>query len=133
MSESKKKQSEENTVKTGFCKFCQQGFQMEASETDTQEQLDQWATEKCGCSEAKEAAASRGSVDNAKQNIEKLFRNENPVLEDILKDALPYVQGGEITKITISAPAGIKGTVFKNSKDKIVVKHDKQSTINLES
>ena len=127
------KKLDNSEMQTGFCKFCQQGFQMETSGMATQEQLDQWATDKCGCGEAKEDAERKGSVEQAKVNMERLFRTDNPVLEEILKEALPYIKGGEIYKITISAPGGIKGTMFKNAKEKIVVKQDKQTAISLEA
>lgn len=68
-----KKQVESSEIQIGSCKFCGQSYQIETSGVCSQERLDEWATEKCDCGDAKEEKKRKEQEIKAELNIEILF------------------------------------------------------------
>ncbi len=48
-----KKQLESSEIQTGACHYCGQVYQFETDGRATEEQLDEWAEEKCKCRDAR--------------------------------------------------------------------------------
>lgn len=118
-----KKQVESSEIQTGFCKYCGQGFQLETSGECSQGQLDEWASEKCGCDEAKETRKRQKQEDEAAANIAKLFDGRDIYgVKPVLMAAVRPVAEGIIDSVAVNVGNGVKGTVRMTPKGKIQVK-----------
>ena len=115
-----KKQVESSEIQIGFCKFCGQSYQLETSGVCGQERLDEWASEKCDCSEAKEAKEMKTQEVKAAGNIEKLFGKYDAA--QVLLAAVHPVAICAIDSVTVNIGNGVKGTIKLTGKGKIQVK-----------
>lgn len=106
------------SMRTGYCRFCGQANYMQASDACTQEQLDMWATEECGCPEGKEERERKLQEDKAERNISKLFGEYDA--GGILRAAVHPVALGAVDSVVVNIGNGIKATL-KLNKGKIQV------------
>lgn len=131
MSKPEEKETENGTVmQYGSCKFCGQTHPFETIGMATEEQLDEWATEKCSCSEAKEQREMKESEDRAVKNIERLFGQYDAGA--ILKAAVHSVAICAVDSVTVNVGNGVKGEL-KLSNSKVVVKKTVTETDTLEA
>lgn len=116
-----KKQVESSEIQIGCCKFCGQSYQLETSGVCSQERLDEWATEKCDCGEAKEEKKRKEREIKAKMNIATLFGGEGGAVK-ILMAAVHPVTECAVDSVTVNISNGVKGTIKLTSKGKIQIK-----------
>ena len=103
----------------GACRFCGQTTQLETDGRATQEQLDEWATEKCGCKEAliyRDRARRRKATRN---NIAEMFRDMEEVRE-MLDLCVQPLQDRKMSSVTINS-GNTKGTVKIDSEGNLIV------------
>ena len=105
----------------GTCKYCGQIHHMNTTGQCSEEQLNDWATEMCSCAGAKIEKKRHTSEEKAKDNIEKLFRENYPEAADLLRQAVNPVVRSIIAGITIDTGHGIKGKVTLTGKGKVKV------------
>lgn len=118
---------------TGTCMYCGQTMILRTSGMAKQEQLDKWATEKCSCDEAKAAQEKVKAKRTAEENIIRLFREDFPETEAIMKEALVYVENEDVAKVTVDTGNGVKGTLRRTNKGTIVVEMVTSSKKTMES
>lgn len=116
-----KERPEGTETSYGTCKYCGQVHHMQTTGQCTEEQLNDWATEMCNCSGAKMEKNRKTSEEKAKNNIEKLFRENYPETADILKAAVNPVVRNLVASITVDTGHGIKGKVNLTGKGKVKV------------
>ncbi len=80
-----KKHFENSEIQTGACHYCGQVYQFETDGMVTEEQLDEWAEEKCDCIDARINKKRRGKANNAKVEIENLLGEGYPEACEVLK------------------------------------------------
>lgn len=119
-----------SVTKTGICEYCGQSQMVECEENTTEKRVNELASEKCGCSEAKEARELRMSEEKARQNVEKLFGKYDAA--DVLKAAVHPVAICAIDSVTVNVGNGVKGTVLL-SNGKVKVKKVVTTTNELEN
>ncbi|MCM1057909.1 MAG: hypothetical protein NC517_09915 [Firmicutes bacterium] len=124
-----KKQADSSTIQIGACKFCGQTYQLETSGMCTQDQLDEWATEKCDCYEASETRNMKAAEDKAIKNVEKLFGKYDAGA--ILKAAVHSVAIAAVDSVVVNVGNGIKATL-KLNKGKVQVQKTVTETDTLE-
>lgn len=124
-----KKQIEGSEIQIGSCKFCGQTYQLETSGICSPEQLDEWATEKCDCGEAKETREMKAAEDKAEKNIEKLFGQYDTGA--ILKAAVHSVAICAVDSVVVNIGNGVKATL-KLNKGKVQVQKTITETSTLE-
>ena len=122
----------EGTLEYGACVYCGQVFQMETSGECTEEQLNRWATEKCDCSAAKTDRRKAAKEENARNNIEKLFRENYPEAADLMRMAVHPVMQQKIAAITVDTGQGIKGSVKLTNKGFIRIEKNVSKKVSLE-
>ena len=115
-----KKQVETSEIQYGACKYCGQVHQFETVGMCSQDQLDEWASEKCDCSEAKEAEKMRKREQIARMNIEDMFGRYDTAT--ILQAAVHPVATCAVDSVTINIGNGEKATIKLTGKGKIQVK-----------
>ena len=118
---------------TGTCIYCGQTMIMATVGHASKEQLDKWATEKCTCKEAREAQEKVRAKRTAEDNIIRLFRENFPETEAIMKEALVYIENEDVAKVTVDTGAGVKGTLRRTNKGTIVVEMVTSSKKTMES
>lgn len=115
-----KKQVESSEIQYGSCKYCGQVHQFETSGMCSQDQLDEWASEKCDCSEAKEKKKMKEQELKAQVSIEEMFGGYDT--EPILRAAVHQVATCAIDSVTVNIGNGVKATIKLTGKGKIQVK-----------
>lgn len=123
------KQTDTSEIQIGACKFCGQTYQLETSGRCSQEQLDEWATERCDCWEAKETREMKAAEDKAIKNIEKLFGQYDTGA--ILKAAVHSVAICAVDSVMVNVGNGVKATL-KLNKGKVQVQKTVTETDTLE-
>lgn len=124
-----KKQTDSSEIQIGACKFCGQTYQLETTGICSPEQLDEWATEKCDCGEAKEVREMKESEDKAAKNIERLFGQYDTGA--ILKAAVHSVAICAVDSVVVNVGNGVKATL-KLNKGKVQVQKTVTETATLE-
>lgn len=119
-----KKQVESSEIQIGCCKFCGQSYQLETSGVCSQERLDEWATEKCDCTEAVEEKKMKEREVKAECNIAVLFGGEDGAVK-ILMAAVHQVATCKVDSVVVNIGNGVKGTIKLTSKGKIQIKKTK--------
>ncbi len=114
-----KKRAESSVIQIGTCRFCGQTYQLETSGRCSEEQLNEWATEKCDCSEAKEEREVKAAEEKAAKNIERLFGKYDTGA--ILKAAIHSVSICAVDSVVVNVGNGVKATL-KLNKGKVQVK-----------
>lgn len=128
-----KKQVESSEIQIGFCKYCGQSYQLETSGMCSQEMLDGWASEKCDCSEAKEAREMKDQECKAAANINKMFGDRYyQQTAQILMAAVHPVAICAVDSVTVNVGNGVKATM-KLRKKKILVQKTTTMTDTKES
>lgn len=120
-------------VQLGACIYCGQIFNLQTSGQCTDEQLNRWATEQCDCSGARIERKAAESEEKAKDNIEKLFRENSPEAADLMKLAVRPVREQKIASITVDTGFGAKGSVKLSSKGAIKVEKSISRKTSLEA
>lgn len=115
-----KKQVESSEIQYGSCKYCGQIYQLETSGLCEQERLDEWATEKCDCSAAKEERKREKQELEAQINIKEMFGEYDAA--PVLRAAVHPIAIGAIDSVTVRIGSGVKATIKLTSKGKIQVK-----------
>lgn len=115
-----KKQVESSEIQYGSCKYCGQTYQLETSGMCEQDRLDEWATEKCNCSEAKEERKREKQELEAQINIKEMFGEYDAA--PVLRAAVHPVAMCAIDSVTVNIGNGVKGTIKMTGKGKIQVK-----------
>lgn len=108
-------------TQTGYCRFCGQAGIIHALEEWSQAEVDEAATCKCECDEAKKYAESKERVQKAKNRINELFGDnaERPIDTDVVEVMLKTVDAIEarhMKGITIDVGMGVKAKVAKMAK-----------------
>lgn len=114
-----KKQVEGSVIQIGSCRFCGQTYQLETSGMCSEEQLNEWATEKCDCGEAKYEREMKAAEEKAAKNIERLFGKCDTGA--ILKAAIHSVSTLAVDSVIVNVGNGVKATL-KLNKGKVQVK-----------
>lgn len=120
-------------ILNGACIYCGQIYQLETTGICTEEQLDRWATEKCDCGGAKAERRKMKTEETAKDNIEKLFRENYPEAADIMRGCVNPIIGNQIASITIDTGSGIKGKVSMTRKGMVKVEKNVSKKTSLEA
>lgn len=115
-----KKQVESSEIQYGSCKYCGQVHQFETGGMCSQEQLDEWTSEKCICNEAKEAEKMKKREQIARMNIEEMFGGYDTAT--ILRAAVHPIAICAVDSVTVNIGNGEKVTIKLTSKGKIQVK-----------
>lgn len=120
-----KKQLESSEIQHGACRFCGQIMSFETSGLAKEDDLNEWAVEKCDCTAAKIYTKRKKSVNTAKERVNTFFSNiSGPSGETairLLNEAIDAIIQNEIEQITINIGDGCKGKVSTNSKGNIKV------------
>ena len=114
--------SEEKTIEEGaqigYCEFCHQGMTLETVGECSQDQLNEMATNKCSCSEAKSYRRQIERRKKVDEYIEKQF-NENAV--STIKDLVQLVEHGDFDQVTLTHGFDGWKTTMKTDKDGYLV------------
>lgn len=120
--------------KTGNCRFCGQSSIIEGGADMTEPQLEEAATMRCTCDDAKlyqETANRRGT---AKQRAQELFgenAGEYKQPEDILElidNAIDLVCDKKMKQATFKVRTGLNCRIMQMAKDKIKVVRETSNT-----
>lgn len=85
-----------------------------------EEVLDDMASEKCDCAEAKEERARKKAEEKALENVKKLFGEYDAGA--VLMAAVHPVAVEAINSVTVDVDDGVKGKVFKDKNGKVKVR-----------
>lgn len=122
----------EDTKQMGVCRFCGQTFMFETiSGEASDKQLEEYATQKCNCPEARAYQGVLEAKDKASRNIKILFEHY-PAAAEILEEAIEPVAGGAIKSITVNLDGGVKGTLKLGQSGKVRLKKTTTTTDEIE-
>lgn len=138
---SEEKKVEERTV-NGACRFCGQLRMITLSEEEWLERIriankdghevaDDLATEQCTCKEGADWRADNYVMDQCRENIEEMFRQDYEEIADLLQEAVPMVYYQQIKKLSITTPEHGVATMNRaggNMKIKFSQKHETELT-----
>ena len=121
---------EETRIESGICPYCGQVFNIPFTvECLTYAEANDFAAEKCDCTEAKRQRAAR----RADKKIDALFTEFLEDTRDFLKNAGRAVIDGDVGAVSIKLDSFTSVTIKENSKGLIVIskirKTAKQETI----
>lgn len=124
--------TEETKTQTGYCKFCGQSGIIYAPKTRSQEEVNEAATCRCECDEAKKYAESKERVQKAKNRITELFGSnaERPIDQDvvtIMLDVVDAIEARHMKGVTIDVGQGVRAKVSKMAKESIKVERTETS------
>lgn len=119
-------------TQTGYCRFCGQAGIIHAREEWSQAEVDEAATCKCECDEAKKYAESKERVQKAKNRINELFGDnaERPIDTDVVEVMLKTadaIEARHMKGIIIDVGMGVKAKVAKMAKESIKVERSETS------
>lgn len=131
----------ERTV-NGACKFCGQIKMITLSEDEWLERIqkenkkaetiaDEIATEECNCKEGSDFRADHYVIEQCRQNIEEMFRENFEEVADILQEAVTMVYYQTVKKVTVITPEHGVATMTRsggNMKIKFSQKHETELT-----
>lgn len=101
-----KKQLASSEIQTGCCRFCGQIYQFETDGRATEEQLDNWAVEKCDCVEARIERRKQKQKVEAKANIEELLGEGREDVAGCLNHGIDLISGKKATKVIVKTGRG---------------------------
>jgi hypothetical protein len=116
--------SSEENMKTAPCRYCGQVVSFTAGGALTEEIAGEMAALNCDCEEAVAYQRCMQQEKKAMANIQELFGEGQEVSEEviaILNAAVLRVCIGEVEKISMNLPGGIKAAISRNSKEEIKV------------
>ena len=95
---------------TGTCIYCGQvnAFEIEDSMALTEEERDKIATKKCICENAKNVREREAAYEKAEWEIDKIFREDDEKVKDIMRKGMRTIQNGEIKSMTIDTGLNVK-------------------------
>lgn len=85
--------------KTGTCAFCGQSIFIDTNDEVTQAELDEMATDKCVCPEAKSERRKKERKEKIEEYISKHF---NEPMGDFVRQAITMVETFEVDKVSIN-------------------------------
>ena len=138
---SEERAQEQRTV-NGSCRYCGQIKMITLPEEEWLERIqktnktgtaiaDELATEQCDCREGSDWRADHYVMDQCRQNIEDMFREDQPDIAEILLEAVPMVYYQQIKKISVTTPEHGVATMNRsggNMKIKFSQKHETELT-----
>lgn len=121
-------------IETGTCIYCgqMQQFEVEDGSRLSEEEKNRKATEHCTCPEAEKKQDSVQVKTKTQENITRLLHADQPVMEEVMKYTLPFIQEGELTEVVLKAGA-IKSQMRMTPKGKIQVAREKKVKTTLEN
>ncbi|MCL2052786.1 MAG: hypothetical protein FWG91_13825 [Lachnospiraceae bacterium] len=136
VNEEKREKPEGLTTEPGYCFYCGQVAIATTPDGWPEAKLNEHATLKCSCPEAKNFQDIGKQKERAKDNIIKLFGSEakNPVTEitlDLMKNSIDEIADGNIGKISMDINDEIKAVLSKTAKGKIKVTRKENYTATL--
>ena len=106
-------------VKVGFCSFCGQGQQFpDVTVECTQEELNELATQKCSCSEAKSYVRQ---IERRKRIDRYIKSNFDEEAQEAVKGIVHEVENGNWSQVDIKNELTGWKTTFKTDKDGYLV------------
>ena len=108
-------------VNTGTCRFCRQMMKIQIQGMATQDHLDQMATDKCTCEDAKAARIRKQSKDYADGEEKKMYEEKMPGVANLLLNAIDMVYTEKINDATVNVDDITKIKISVTSKGKIKV------------
>lgn len=95
---------------TGTCIYCGQvnAFEIEDGMALTEEERDKIATKNCICENAKNVREREVEYEKAEWEIDKIFREDDEKVKDIMRKGMRTIQNGEIKSMTIDTGLNVK-------------------------
>lgn len=126
----------------GSCRYCGQIKMITLTEDEWLERIqrtnqdgntiaDTLATEQCTCKEGSDWRADHYVMDQCRENIEDMFRQDYEEIADLLQEAVPMVYYQQIKKLSITTPEHGVATMNRaggNMKIKFSQKHETELT-----
>lgn len=103
------------------CIYCGQTHMVEQRGGETPETLNQRATGKCDCKQARHMQQVEKAKTKAESNIENLFGQMEEDMINLLKAAVLPIMEDHITGITIDTGRKVKAKISKTSKGNMKV------------
>lgn len=111
-------------IQTEACRYCGQIVQFEAGKALTDEQAMEMAALNCECEDAVKYQKWMKQEKKALENVQKLFgeeaepeNRESEGIVAILNAAVLGICNGEIEKIALSLPGGVKATISQGKEN----------------
>lgn len=111
-------------VQTEVCRYCGQIVQFEAEGSLTSKQAMEMAVLNCECEDARAYKKCMKQEKKALENVQKLFgeeaekeNRESEGIVAILNAAVLGICNGEIEKIALSLPGGVKATISQGKEN----------------
>lgn len=120
-------------MELGACKYCGQTYQVEITEDMTDEKLDEEATLKCDCDDAKNFHREQKKKQKVIENIHTLVRPEMPEIAEMLINHIDLILIGAVDNISIKMNSGEKVNVSTTSKGTVKVNKNHKVESTLES
>lgn len=119
-------ETENENAQIGYCAFCHQGMTIETVGEVSQLQLNEIATSKCSCSEAKSERRKKERREKVNSYVEKNFSED---AAPTIKALVELVEHGEFDQIVITH--GLTGwkTTMKTDKDGYLVITKKRTVV----
>lgn len=95
---------------TGTCIYCGQvnAFEIEDGMALSEEERDKIATKECSCENAKNAREQEAAYEKAEWEIDKIFREDDEKVKDIMRKGMRAIQNDEIKSMTIDTGLNVK-------------------------
>lgn len=112
---------------TGACRFCGQNILIEDGAEMTAPQLEEAATMKCECDQAREYQESANRRTLAKQRVGELFGKDDgeyqqpEAVQGILLDAVDAICDKKMKNAVVTVRTGLRCRIMQMAKDKIKV------------
>lgn len=106
----------------GACIFCGQTY-MFASVGLSTEQLNEAATERCTCEDAKNWQMQRNRAEKVRKKTERIFADDKCL--DFMMMSAEVVLSGEVDKVTVKMDDGTVGTIALTKKGSIKIQRSK--------
>lgn len=129
-------------TRTGACRFCGQIKMITLSEEEWLERVrktnkdadniaDDIATEECNCQEGSDFRADHYVMEQCRENIEAMFREDYEDIADLLQEAVPMVYYQRTKRISVTTPEHGTATMVRsggNLKVKFTQRHETEMT-----
>ena len=106
----------------GACIFCGQTYMFANVGLGT-EQLNEAATEKCTCEEAKNWQVQRNRAKKVRKKTERIFANDKCL--NFMLTSANMILSGELDKVTVKMNDGTVGTIALTKKGSIKIQRSK--------
>lgn len=122
MGEEKKELPDGVHEEVGACIFCGQTY-MFANVSMGEEQLNEAATEKCTCYEARDWSMKRNRSRKIREKVNEIFTEEE--YSELMNLAADMILTGVLDKVTIKTDAGETGTISTTSKGAVKIQRSR--------